>query len=71
VTAMQTTELGDRYLSIKRLGDKLSRGRTWIFDTVRDDPSFPRPFVVNNRKLFSEAAVDAWIRIKLRKGEEA
>ncbi|MDM7942453.1 MAG: hypothetical protein QUV35_07475 [Hydrogenophaga sp.] len=56
---------GTRYLSIPRLCDKLSRRKTWVYDLLQQDPTFPRPIRINNRSLFDEQAVDAWVKSKV------
>jgi predicted DNA-binding transcriptional regulator AlpA len=54
-------EPGTRYLSIARVCDKLSRRKTWLYDQVKKDPTFPRPLRINSRQVFAEPEVDAWV----------
>ncbi len=50
-----------RYLSIPRVCDKLSRRKTWLYDQMRNDPSFPRPLRINGRQVFLEHEIDRWV----------
>lgn len=67
---MSNAQASDRYLSVPRVCDKLSRGRTWLFETSRTDPTFPQPYHIHGRKVFSEAEIDAWVKSQTRRGEE-
>lgn len=50
-----------KYLTIQLLGDKLSRQKTWIYDRVKNDPTFPRPKVIAGRQQWSDDEIDAWV----------
>jgi len=52
---------GNRYLSIQRVCDKLSRQKTWLYDQVKNDPTFPRPLRINGRQVFVEQQIDNWV----------
>ncbi len=52
---------GARYLSIARVCDKLSRKKTWLYDQIKRDPTFPRPLRINSRQVFVEQAIDQWV----------
>lgn len=56
---------GMRYLSISRVCDKLSRKKTWLYDQVKNDPTFPRPLRINGRQVFIEQDLDAWVMGKI------
>jgi predicted DNA-binding transcriptional regulator AlpA len=62
---------GRRYLSLRRLCDKLSRGRTWIYCTLKNDPTFPRPIRLGAWQVFAEDQVDEWIAKQAQRHEEA
>lgn len=54
----------ERYLSISRVGDKLSRRKSFIYERIKRDPSFPKPIRLDGRPLFRESEIDAWVLSK-------
>ncbi len=52
----------ERYLNIARLGDKLSRKKSWIYRKLLNDPSFPRPLRLGTFPVFAESQIDAWAK---------
>lgn len=61
MSATLNQQPGARYLSIARVCDKLSRKKTWLYDQVKKDPTFPRPLRINGRQAFVEQDIDAWV----------
>jgi predicted DNA-binding transcriptional regulator AlpA len=53
--------IGTRYINPKALCTKFSRGKSWIYDLMKKDPTFPRPLRVGNWPLWVEHEVDAWM----------
>lgn len=52
---------GARFLSPSRACSKFDRGRSWIWERLRTDPTFPRPVYIDNKApLFIEAELDDW-----------
>jgi predicted DNA-binding transcriptional regulator AlpA len=60
-----------RYLSIARVCDKLSRKKSWTYDRIKNDPTFPRPIHLGKRKAFIESQVDAWVEQQDKHAESA
>jgi predicted DNA-binding transcriptional regulator AlpA len=50
-----------RYLSIQRLLDKLSRKKTWLYDRMASDPTFPKFVRIGARRAFRESEIEQWI----------
>lgn len=46
----------------KRAGEKLGRKKSWLWDRVKNDPTFPRPVYLGPRApIFIESEIDAYI----------
>jgi len=52
---------GERYLSITRVCDKLSRRKSWVYEKIKSDPTFPFPVRIGGRQSFIESAIDEWV----------
>lgn len=50
-----------RFLTLKQVGEKLARRKTWLYDQVAHNPDFPRPRVLNGRKVFLAHEIDAFM----------
>jgi predicted DNA-binding transcriptional regulator AlpA len=51
-------------LSTNQVLEIVGRRRTWLYDTLKSDPTFPRPFTLgaNSRQMrFYESEIRAWI----------
>jgi predicted DNA-binding transcriptional regulator AlpA len=45
---------------------KFDRGRSWIWDRVKNDPTFPKPYYIDHKSpLFLEAELDGWIAARV------
>lgn len=54
---------GARYLKPESACTKLDRGRSWLWDRVKRDPTFPRPLYIDRKApLFLESELDEWVR---------
>ncbi len=53
-----------RYLSIVRVLDKLSRKKSWLYKTLKTDPTFPRVLRLGSRPLIIESELDAWVQLQ-------
>ena len=59
---------GARFLKPERACSKLDRGRSWLWDRVKRDPTFPRPIYIDRKApLFIESELDEWVRSRERK----
>jgi predicted DNA-binding transcriptional regulator AlpA len=52
---------GAKLLSPKSTHEKFGRRKSWLWQILRDDPSFPRPVRLNGRPLWIESELDAYI----------
>jgi predicted DNA-binding transcriptional regulator AlpA len=59
--AGRTIPEGAKFLSPSSACVKFDRGRSWIWDRVRRDPTFPRPIYLDNKApRFLESELEAW-----------
>jgi predicted DNA-binding transcriptional regulator AlpA len=58
---------GGRFLKPETAANiKFDRGRSWIWEKVKSDPSFPRPYYIDHKSpLFLESELDAWIAARV------
>jgi predicted DNA-binding transcriptional regulator AlpA len=57
-----------RALTPRLVCEKFSRKKSWLWDRVKNDPTFPRPFYLSPRApLFIESELDAYMA-KLAEG---
>lgn len=53
---------GVKCLSPKQTCTKLSRRKSWLWDRIKTDPTFPRPMYFGARSpVFFEHELDAWL----------
>jgi predicted DNA-binding transcriptional regulator AlpA len=52
---------GPRYLTIALVCDKLSHQKSWLYNKVKTDPTFPRPVMLGSRQVFIESQIDEWV----------
>lgn len=65
---------GARGLSIKDAGAKFGRGKSWVWDKIKNDPAFPRPVYLGPKApVLLEHELDAWLAALVRtsRGESA
>ena len=63
---------GGRYLKPESACNKLDRGRSWLWERVKNDPTFPRPIYIDHKSpLFLESEIDRWIAERAAKSERA
>lgn len=44
---------------------RLGRKKSWLYDRIKTDPSFPRPFYLGPREpRFFQHEIDAWLKAK-------
>jgi predicted DNA-binding transcriptional regulator AlpA len=67
----ETTTASNRYLSIPRVCDKLSRKKTWVYDRVKNDPTFPRPLKLGAWQVFIESQIDEWVMLQAQQRQAA
>lgn len=54
--------LGAKCLSIKKSREKLSKGNSWIWDRIKNDPTFPKPIYLSPRSpVLIEQQLDEWL----------
>lgn len=55
--------LGRKCLTPAAAAEKLGRKKTWLYDKLKSDPTFPRPFTLGDKSgpVFLEHELDAWI----------
>jgi predicted DNA-binding transcriptional regulator AlpA len=56
-----TNQPGARYLSPARVCDKLSRKKSWLYDRMKNDSSFPQPIRLGAWNVFVESQIDEWV----------
>jgi len=60
---------GARALSIKDAGAKFGRGKTWVWDKIKNDPTFPRPVYLGPKApVLLEHELDAFLAGLVRNG---
>ena len=60
--ANRVIPLGAHCLSPKQTCAKLSRKKSWLWDRLRNDPTFPRPAYFGPRSpVFFEHELEAWL----------
>lgn len=52
----------ERYLTVARVCDKLSRKKSFLYARIKNDPSFPRPLRFSSFPVFRETEIDAWVQ---------
>lgn len=53
---------GTRCLSIPKACEKLCRGKSWVWDRIKNDPNFPKPVkFAAGRPVMLEHELDAWL----------
>jgi prophage regulatory protein len=53
--------MSDRLLKLSEVAQKISMGRTWIYDQIKAD-SFPKPLQLSPSAVrWRESEIDAWI----------
>lgn len=65
---------GTRGLSIKDAGAKFGRGKSWVWDKIKNDPTFPRPVYLGPKApVLLEHELEAWLAALVRnsRGEGA
>jgi len=55
----------ERYLSIARVCDKLSRRKSWVYDKLKNDPTFPRPIRLGSWPVLVESQIDEWMLLQV------
>ena len=54
---------GARCLTPRQTCDKLARRKSWLWDRIKTDPTFPRPVYLGPQgPVFIEQHIDAWLR---------
>lgn len=51
---------GARCLTIPKAGEKLCKSKSWIWDRIKNDPTFPKPIYIGKPVLI-EQALDSWL----------
>lgn len=63
---------GTRCLSIPKACEKLSRGKSWVWAKIKDDPAFPKPVAIGGgRAVLLEHELDAWLSEQVEKARAA
>lgn len=58
---------GTRGLSVKDAGAKFGRGKSWVWDKIKNDPTFPRPVYLGPKApVLLEHELDAWLAVRVR-----
>lgn len=55
---------GAKCLTPKKVCEKLSRGKSWLWLQIKQDKDFPRPIYISGRPVFIEQELDAYIAAK-------
>ena len=59
---------GATFLKPERACSKLDRGRSWLWDRVKRDPTFPRPIYIDHKApLFIESELEECVRSRQSK----
>lgn len=62
---------GTRCLSIPKVCEKLSHGKSWVWAKIKDDPDFPKPVALGGRTVLLEHELDAWLSTQVEKARAA
>ncbi len=54
----------ERYLSIARVCDKLSRKKSWVYDKLKNDVTFPKALRLGSWPVLIESQVDEWVLLQ-------
>jgi len=52
---------GECYLNVARVCIKFSRKKTWLYDLIKSDPTFPRPMRLGVSQMWAESHLEAWM----------
>lgn len=52
---------GTRYLSAAKVCEKVGRKSTWLYRTMADDKSFPKPIRMGLSPVWIESDIDRWV----------
>lgn len=61
----------DRFIDLCDVERKLNRGRSWIYDRIAKDASFPRPVRMGRSVRFLEREVLAWANAVIAESRKA
>ena len=61
----------ERYLSIARVCDKFSRAKSWLYYTMKNDPTFPKPIRLGTWPVFKESELEAWLVLQAQRPQPA
>ena len=53
-----------RYLSSARVCDKFSRSKTWLYRTLDEDPTFPKPKRLGASPVWIEQDLEDWMALQ-------
>lgn len=63
---------GTRCISIPKACERLSRGKSWVWAKIKDDPGFPKPIKFDGgRPVLLEHELDAWLAAQVEKSRQA
>ena len=67
-----TIPQGTRCLSIPKCGEKLSRGKSWVWEKIKNDQSFPKPIrLAGGMQVLLEHEVDSWLMKQVQNSRNA
>jgi predicted DNA-binding transcriptional regulator AlpA len=55
------SESGECYLNVARVCNKFSRKKSWLYELVKDDPTFPKPLRLGVSQVWIESQLDQWM----------
>jgi len=59
---MSSRFIGAQALTPKEVCRKLSRRKSWLWQRIKSDPTFPRPIYLSpSAPIFIEGEIDAWL----------
>lgn len=54
-------QIGDRLLKPSSLCERLDRGKTWLWNAVKNDPQFPKPVYRQGMCFFIERELNTFV----------
>lgn len=61
-----------RFLPPAAAAEKLGRKKTWLYEKLKNDPTFPRPATLGDKSgpVFLEEEIEAWMKSRIQAAKE-
>ena len=62
MTITSTIPVGAKCLTPRQACEKLARRKSWLWDRIKSDPTFPRPIYLSSKgPVLIEQDIDEWL----------